>query len=78
MLVDLLDLYSQIGVDVLGRLQEFNKAPNWAQLAIAVGYSDQAHMIREFKSLIQVSPRQIHLERREESRDNETVPGELQ
>jgi hypothetical protein len=27
-LIDLLDLYDQIGVDVLGRLREFNKARN--------------------------------------------------
>ena len=28
-LVDLLDVYDQIGVDVFGRLREFNKARNW-------------------------------------------------
>lgn len=32
-LVDLLDLYSQIGVDVLGRMQEFNKARNIAMVS---------------------------------------------
>ena len=32
-LVDLLDLYRQIGVDVLGRLAEFNKARNLATIA---------------------------------------------
>ena len=33
-LVDLLDLYQQLGVDVLGRLQEFNKARNIAAIEI--------------------------------------------
>ena len=64
-------------VDTL-RLADQEKRPNWAQLANAMGYSDQAHMIREFKDLIQISPRRIHLERREESRDYETAPSELQ
>ena len=31
-LVDLLDLYDQIGVDVLGRLAEFNKARNLSSI----------------------------------------------
>lgn len=36
-LVDLLDLYSQIGVDVFARLREFNKARNIAPIAIPSG-----------------------------------------
>lgn len=36
-LVDLLDLYRQIGVDVLGRMAEFNKARNVAALNIPDG-----------------------------------------
>ncbi len=36
-LVDLLDLYAQIGVDVLGRMREFNKARSLAPIALASG-----------------------------------------
>lgn len=36
-LVDLLDLYAQIGVDVLGRMREFNKARNVAPLVMESG-----------------------------------------
>lgn len=36
-LVDLLDLYRQIGVDVLARLREFNKARSLAQIEIPSG-----------------------------------------
>ncbi len=33
-LIDLLDLYSQIGVDVLGRMREFNKARNLGRIEL--------------------------------------------
>ncbi|MGR3515117.1 MAG: ester cyclase [Paracoccaceae bacterium] len=36
-LVDLLDLYAQIGVDVLGRMREFNKARSLAPIQMASG-----------------------------------------
>jgi len=36
-LIDLLDLYDQIGVDVLGRLREFNKARNISAIQISDG-----------------------------------------
>lgn len=36
-LVDLLDLYNQIGVDVLGRMREFNKARNIGSVTIPSG-----------------------------------------
>ena len=36
-LVDLLDLYNQIGVDVIGRLREFNKARNIASIHVPSG-----------------------------------------
>ena len=36
-LVDLLDLYHQIGVDVFTRLREFNKARNMGNLNYPVG-----------------------------------------
>lgn len=36
-LVDLLDLYSQIGVDVLGRVKEFNKAKNVSEICLPDG-----------------------------------------
>lgn len=38
-LVDLLDLYRQVGVDVLGRLREFNKARNVGAIRIPDGMS---------------------------------------
>ena len=38
-LVDLLDLYTQIGVDVLGRLAEFNKARNIGPISVPGGMS---------------------------------------
>lgn len=41
-LVDLLDLYSQVGVDVLGRLREFNKARNISPIAIPDGMTAEA------------------------------------
>lgn len=36
-LVDLLDLYAQVGVDVLGRMQEFNKARNIGPILVPDG-----------------------------------------
>ena len=38
-LVDLLDLYSQIGVDVLARMGEFNKARNLGAITLPDGLS---------------------------------------
>lgn len=38
-LVDLLDLYNQVGVDVLGRMREFNKARNVGAVAVPSGMS---------------------------------------
>jgi len=38
-LVDLLDLYNQIGVDVLGRMREFNKARNIEPITVPSGMS---------------------------------------
>ena len=36
-LVDLLDLYNQIGIDVLGRMREFNKARNIEPIIVPSG-----------------------------------------
>ncbi|MEM9669208.1 MAG: ester cyclase [Pseudomonadota bacterium] len=38
-LVDLLDLYHQVGVDVLGRMREFNKARNLGPVSVPTGLS---------------------------------------
>jgi hypothetical protein len=38
-LVDLLDMWSQIGVDVLGRMREFNKARNMGPVSVPDGMS---------------------------------------
>lgn len=42
-LVDLLDLYAQIGVDVLGRMTEFNKARNLGRISVPDGL-DLSHV----------------------------------
>ena len=36
-MVDLLDLYHQVGVDVFARLREFNKARNLGPIDLPVG-----------------------------------------
>ena len=36
-LVDLLDLYAQVGVDVFARLREFNKARNLGAISVPTG-----------------------------------------
>jgi predicted ester cyclase len=38
-LVDLLDMWAQIGVDVLGRMREFNKARNMGPVSVPDGLS---------------------------------------
>ena len=38
-LVDLLDLYAQVGVDVLGRMREFNKARSLSVINVPSGLS---------------------------------------
>jgi hypothetical protein len=38
-LVDLLDMWAQIGVDVLGRMREFNKARNMGPVSVPDGIS---------------------------------------
>ena len=40
-LVDLLDLYSQVGVDVLARLREFNKARNMSPITLPDGMATE-------------------------------------
>lgn len=41
-LVDLLDLHAQVGVDVLGRMREFNKARNIGAITVPDGLSAQS------------------------------------
>lgn len=36
------------------------KEPDWAQLALDLGYFDQAHLINDFKSIVGYSPAQYH------------------
>ena len=38
--------------------------PNWARIAAATGFHDQAHMINEFQSLLSMTPQRLHRERR--------------
>ena len=41
--------------------------PAWADIAIAAGYVDQSHMIRDAQALSGASPARLHAERRRES-----------
>jgi AraC-like DNA-binding protein len=41
--------------------------PDWSDLAVQFGYADQAHMIREFRDLTQMTPATLYRERRSES-----------
>ncbi len=43
--------------DVMERLN-FGAQPDWAQLALELGYFDQAHLINDFKSILGYSPTQ--------------------
>ncbi|MEN8374577.1 MAG: AraC family transcriptional regulator [Gemmatimonadota bacterium] len=45
-------------------------APRWSELAVAHGYFDQAHLIRDFRDLTASTPARLHAERRAEP-----VPG---
>lgn len=38
-------------------------APRWARLAVAAGYYDQPHLIREFRALAGLTPGEVHRER---------------
>ena len=42
--------------EALAQVHE-NRAGNWAALALDLGYADQAHFIRDFKSLVGATPR---------------------
>ncbi len=44
--------------NLLGRLAKAPK-PDWVHLALAVGYCDQSHLIREFSEFAGMSPRQF-------------------
>lgn len=37
--------------------------PRWADIAIAAGFHDQAHLINEFQALVGVTPQEFHAER---------------
>jgi len=37
-LVELLDVYSQVGVDVIGRMREFNEAESASQIRVPTGF----------------------------------------
>jgi AraC-like DNA-binding protein len=45
---------------LLEAIEAFNsgKGPDWAQLAVDLGYFDQAHLINEFRSMVGLSPTQ--------------------
>ena len=44
---------------------EKTKRPDWAQIAQLAGFHDQPHMINEFRTMIGMSPKALHHERRE-------------
>jgi AraC-like DNA-binding protein len=41
-----------------------HRNPHWARLALGAGYSDQAHLVREFRDLVGVTPVELREERR--------------
>jgi AraC-like DNA-binding protein len=60
----------EVGVTpkLAGRLVRFDRAvqavtpakrPNWGELAVAVGYYDQAHMVREFREFARCTPTEL-------------------
>lgn len=67
----LIELFTEeVGVTpkVFSRLQRFQRAltlakqsasPDWAQMAVACGYFDQSHLIRDFVSLSGLSPKEL-------------------
>ncbi len=48
---------------LLLRLESNPHAPNWSDLALTFGFSDQSHMIRDFRLLAGTTPSQYLLER---------------
>ena len=53
----------QLRLTAAALLSEQSAAPAWAQIAAATGFHDQAHMINEFQSLVDLTPQQFHKER---------------
>lgn len=53
----------QLRLTAAGHLSEQTTTPDWAQIAAATGFHDQAHMINEFQSLADLTPQQFHKER---------------
>lgn len=50
------------------------RKPDWADLAFAHGYSDQAHLSRAIKAMTGLSPAALHAERSAESEIFKTLP----
>ncbi|WP_430430673.1 helix-turn-helix domain-containing protein [Oceanicaulis sp.] len=48
--------------------------PNWADIALTSGYSDQAHLSRSLKALTGLTPTALHAERSVESEIFKTAP----
>jgi transcriptional regulator GlxA family with amidase domain len=46
------------------RLADGSARPSWADVAIAAGYCDQSHLIRECVAATGSTPRELHAERR--------------
>lgn len=81
----LIELFTaEVGVPpkLFGRLQRFQRtmsvlrdvpAGRWAEVALACGYCDQSHLIRDFKSLSGFSPADLVRHRNEEVKENHVV-----
>ena len=54
----------QLRVTAAAQLADHQEAPDWAMIALEVGYFDQAHMIADFKQLCDRTPVETHADRR--------------
>jgi len=54
--------------ELIERVHDSQKAVDWAQLALELGYFDQAHLINDFRSIVGYSPVRYQRETAKNSR----------